>query len=89
VALWRKPLLGQEGRLNIGGDPITQSYMSVKFFQCHPQLKGGKMSIQGYCTLMAVLINKYGYKFDENNQPDKDELVMLALAEILRSIKDE
>jgi hypothetical protein len=41
------------------------------------------MSIQGYCTLLVVLINKYGYKFDENNQPCKDELIMLALSELL------
>lgn len=41
------------------------------------------MSIQGYCTLLGVLINCYGYKFDEKNQPDRDELILLALAELL------
>ena len=41
------------------------------------------MSIQGYCTLLGVLMNCYGYKFDEKNQPDRDELIMLALAELL------
>ena len=41
------------------------------------------MSIQGYCTLLGVLINCYGYKFDEEKQPDRDELILLALAELL------
>ena len=41
------------------------------------------MSIQGYCTLLGVLINRYGYKFDEKDQPDRDELILLALAELL------
>ena len=41
------------------------------------------MSIQGYCTLLGVLINCYGYKFDEKDQPDRDELILLALAELL------
>ena len=41
------------------------------------------MSIQGYCTLLGVSINCYGYKFDEKDQPDRDELILLALAELL------
>ena len=41
------------------------------------------MSIQGYCTLLGVLINHYGYKFDEKDQPDRDDLILLALAELL------
>ena len=36
---------------------------------------------------MGVLINCYNYKFDENNQPDRDELILLALAELLRKDK--
>jgi len=45
--------------------------------------------MEGYVTLLGTLINKYEYKFGEDNQPDKDTLIMLALAEILLKLKED
>ncbi len=39
--------------------------------------------MQGYITLLAAL-KIFGYNFDENNPPDRDTLIMLALSELLK-----